>query len=280
MNQYQQNTVGEPMTTTLTKTFSETEIASLAQDFLRQGYIILPEMISPEVCAEMRAEIDRIERDVPAKHPEQGYGEPTRCNLFHYSKLFADYIDFSPIVDIAEAILGPKFHLIANASAKSDRNFAVSDWHVDEEVMFPLPEGVEHDERVQIPCHAVNTQWYLTDVPTVEDGPTQIVPYSHRSGRPVPKLINGELPSYRGHQTKSFLVKAGTIAFQHSQTWHRGGPVSTDNVRVLLQYSYGRRSFSQRMYPFNGYKTPEHVLEGASARKRRLLGFHERSWWG
>jgi hypothetical protein len=254
-------------------------IAAYAADFIRQGYVVIPDAITPEVCAGMRSELDRIYREYPSSHPDQGYGEILRGKLFHYSTLIRDHIDHAPIIDVVEAILGKECHLIGNNSALNDKAYHPSPWHVDDDLMFPLPEGVEHDDRVVIPCHALNTMWYLTDV-GIDDGPTQVVPFSHRAGRHQPLDADTNSPTYRGNSAHSIVVKAGSVALQHSQIWHRRDQVRSDKTRYLLQYSYGRRSFSQRMYPFVNCSYPDQVLEGASPRLRRLLGFHERGAWG
>jgi ectoine hydroxylase-related dioxygenase (phytanoyl-CoA dioxygenase family) len=261
------------------KRYSAEEIQTLARKFIREGYLVIPNVISREKCAEFRAEIDRIFRDVPSTAPEQGYGEWLRVKLFHYSELIAAHMDFSPVIDIAEAVLGINCHLIANNVVRNGKGYAISNWHVDEELLFPLPDGVEFDERIEMPCFSINSQWYLTDV-GADDGPTQVVPFSHRSGKQPPRVGPDELPAYKQHAAKSLIVNAGDVALQHSQVWHRGAPVRSENTRYLLQYSYGKRCFAQRFFPFLGYDLPEHVKAKATARQMRLFGVHARGPWG
>ena len=255
------------------------EIQQSAEAFIREGYVLIRGVLPPERCAAFRAEIDRIFREVPQDHPEQGYSAGLRVKLFHYSWLIAEHMDCSPVIEIVEKILGETCHLVSNNIVRNDKSWAISNWHVDEEVLFPLPEGVEHDDRVVMPCLSLNSQWYLTDVGT-EDGPTQVVPYSHRSGRQPPKTEGDALPSYRGHPAVSLLARAGDVALQHAQVWHRGDVVRSEKTRYMLQYSYGKRCFAQRFFPFVNYQVPAHVLELATPRRKRLLGFHPRGPWG
>ena len=266
---------------TATQPRSKEEIQALAKTFQREGYVVIPNVISREKCAIFREEIDRIYRDVPCTAPEQGYGDWLRVKLFHYSDHFASHIDYSPVYDVVEAVLGNNCHLIANNIVRNGKDFSISTWHVDEELLFPLPDGVEFDERIELPCFSVNTQWYLTDVGP-DDGPTQVVPFSHRAGKQPPKGGQGvdDLPSYKEHAAKSLLVTAGDVALQHAQVWHRGAPVLSDKTRYLLQYSYGKRCFAQRFHPFTGYDLPAHVKANATARQLRLYGFHGRGPWG
>ncbi len=251
----------------------------MATTFRREGYVVIPNVISREKCAQFRSEIDRIYREVPSTAPEQGYGDWLRVKLFHYSDIFAQHIDYSPVIDVVEAILGSNCHLIANNIVRNGKEFAITTWHCDEELLFPLPAGVELDERIELPCFSLNTQWYLTDVGP-DDGPTQVVPYSHRAGQHPPKVGPDELPSYKQHAAKSLIVNAGDVALQHAQVWHRGAAVLSDKTRYLLQYSYGKRCFAQRFFPFTGYTLPEHVKAKATARQLRLYGFHGRGPWG
>ncbi|MBA3707424.1 MAG: phytanoyl-CoA dioxygenase family protein [Planctomycetes bacterium] len=255
------------------------DIQAMARRFLREGYLVIPAVISRDACAMFRGEVDRIFDEVPCTAEDQGYGEWLRVKLFQYSREIASHMDLSPVIDVVEAVLGANCHLISNNVVRNDRRYAISEWHVDEEVLFPLPNGVEHDERVELPCLSLNSQWYLTDVGP-DDGPTQVVPYSHRSGRMPPPTDPARQPSYGKHGAVSLLAKAGDVVLQHAQIWHRGAPVLSDRTRYMMQYSYGRRCFSQRFHPFTGYRVPEHVLAAATPRQRRLLGFHERGPWG
>lgn len=268
-----------PAATTAKKAYSQEEIRRVADDFTREGWAVIPGVLTASECEAFRAEIDRIWREVPYDSPEQGYGQYIRVKLFHYSRLLLDHVDYSPVIDVAEAVLGDTCHLIANNCVRNDKTWAITNWHCDEGVLFPLPEGVEHDDRVVIPCFSLNSQWYLSDVGP-DDGPTQVVPYSHRAGRQPPKVPEGEMPVYRGHQGFSAIVRAGDVLLQHAQVWHRGAPVRSDRTRYLLQYSYGRRSFSQRFHPFVNYQLPPQVVEDATPRRLRILGFHKKGPWG
>jgi len=259
------------------RVLSEAEIEKLAQEFLETGSLIVRNVISREMCGRIRDEIDRIFREVPENDPTQSYGPFLRTRLFEYSELIAAHLDYAPIIDLAEKILGKQCHLVSNNVVRNDRKHAISTWHADEEVMFPLPEGVDWPEGATPPCHCFNSQWYLTDVST-DDGPTEVVPYSHRSGKNPPH--NVEAPEYKGHKVQQVIVKAGDVCLQHSQVWHRGAPVKSDKTRYMMQYSYGRRSFAQRLFPFVNYQIPKHVEAAATPRQLRVLGKHSKGPWG
>jgi ectoine hydroxylase-related dioxygenase (phytanoyl-CoA dioxygenase family) len=258
-------------------TTSLSDTQRYAADFMRDGYCVIPNVINRETCVQLRAEIDRIFTAVPATDPEQGYGEGLRVKLFQYSQLIREHIDYSPVIDVVEQILTANCHLISNNIVRNDKSWAISNWHVDEDVLFPLPDGVELDPRVVPLCYILNSQWYLTDV-GADDGPTQVVPCSQRAGKHPPKGV--EAPEFKEHAPVSIIASAGDVCLQNSQVWHRGAPVKSNNTRYLLQFSYGRRCIAQRFHPFINYRMPEEVFAGASPRRKRLLGFHPRGPWG
>lgn len=97
-------------------------------------------------------------------------------------------------------------------------------------VPSPLPEWAQ----------LVNISWLLTDYDGPEDGPTVLVPGSHRYGR---------MP--RGDESEWWLDgapiepipltgKAGSLAIWHGSLWHGSRPRSTEGMRITLPTIYGR----------------------------------------
>jgi ectoine hydroxylase-related dioxygenase (phytanoyl-CoA dioxygenase family) len=156
---------------------------------------------------------------------------------------------------------------------------AISGWHADDALWFPLPEEVPRfDPRCTFPALLINGQLPLTDIPTVAHGPTQVVPGSHYSGRTPPP--GEESPTWEGRGVHSILCDAGDFYLQHPQVWHRGAPNTSTTTRYLLQHAYGRRFIAQRFYPFLNYRMPPHVLADASPRLLRVLGLHPKGAYG
>ena len=117
----------------------------------------------------------------------------------------------------------------------------------------------------------------LIDVEILEDGPTQVVPCSHYSGRKPPPEDN---PTFNGQKPISLFTKAGGAYMFNSQIWHRGAPNCIDQYRLIAAVTYSQRIIAQRLYPFIDYEMPKHVLDGASQRLQRLLGRHEKGAFG
>jgi ectoine hydroxylase-related dioxygenase (phytanoyl-CoA dioxygenase family) len=104
---------------------------------------------------------------------------------------------------------------------------AISTWHVDDAniVDFPLPPEVEgHDARAQMPVNWLSVQIPLSDVTTLENGPTEIVPGSQYSGRIPPSQSDDDL-AFRGRGVERIFCRAGDAYLFNHQTWHRGRPL-------------------------------------------------------
>jgi len=248
------------------------EIPSLVEQLHRDGFLVIPDALSPEQVARLREGVERAFAE-PSEEAAL-YGEMMtriwRPKMFERGPEFEEVIDNPRVIDLIEAVLGPDCHLIANSALRTGPGEGISGWHADETVRFPRPRDVPLDPRILVPCFLLNFNYYLCDVDE-EIGPTQFIPGSHRAGRQPEK---GEL-TYEGRGVTSALGSAGTAVIWHDQTWHRGAPNRTqDRVRWVLQAPYGRRFISQRFYPFINYRMPEAILERANPRRKRLLGLH------
>jgi ectoine hydroxylase-related dioxygenase (phytanoyl-CoA dioxygenase family) len=153
---------------------------------------------------------------------------------------------------------------------RNPKGVAITRWHVDDVVEFPLPEDLpHHDFRTRMPVQWFTIQMALSDIDSVEDGPTQFVPGSHYSGR---HPNNQEHPEFEGRGPVSMLCKAGDIYLQNNQCWHRGAPVLSDRVRYVFQSQYAARWAFTRFGEYNRVPVPNRVLEKADERLSRVLG--------
>jgi ectoine hydroxylase-related dioxygenase (phytanoyl-CoA dioxygenase family) len=242
-------------------------LGELVAELHEQGYLVLRGALRPE-------QIEPLRRGVLAafEEPDDAYGPLIRVQMFERGEIFEALIDQPGVIDFVEAILGGECHLCAMAAAKTSPGRTIAEWHVDDAVRFPLPEGVKLPPEIRMPCTSLNMIYYLVDVPK-ELGPTQFVPKSHRSARePHPY---DPAPSYEGNTPVWAVGKAGDVVVYHHQVWHRGGP-NTLGERLTVHLSYGCRFIAQRFFPFINYHMPEEILARSDPRRRRLLGIHPR----
>jgi hypothetical protein len=124
---------------------------------------------------------------------------------------------------------------------------------------------------------AVATHIYLQDC-TRADGPTAVVPASHRSGRLAPfDRMDAEDLTYDGRPPVVFEVEAGDVALFVSDAWHRGLPAGPDGRgRYFLQVHYARRDIAQRIRTTAevNHLSDEAVGRATTERARTLLGLH------
>src|SRR5205823_2253212 len=147
-----------------------------------------------------------------AKETDTFYGSFMAMRLFEWDNLFRDTLVREPIISLMEALLGSDCHLIANSVIRNGPGQALGNYHVDERLSFPLPESVSRfDPRMTIPTAIVNVQMPLTNVESIEYGPTQYVPDSHYSGRHPNDKAD---PVWEGKRGVTILCKAGDIYFQ------------------------------------------------------------------
>lgn len=141
---------------------------------------------------------------------------------------------------------------------------------------MPRPADVPWDDRIPYPVFAIGAHILLRDC-TVADGPTAVVPGSHRSGRlaPLDQIHDAGL-TYDGRPPVLMEGRAGDVALFVSDVWHRGTPASGGSGRLFIQVHYGRRDIAQRIRPTDQVN---HLSDDAagwvdSPRTRDLVGLH------
>ena len=117
-------------------------------------------------------------------------------------------------------------------------------------VPSPLPEWAQ----------LVNVSWLLTNYGEPEDGPTVLVPGSHRFGR-KPRPDESRWWEEGAPVPPVPLVgRAGSIAIWHGSLWHGSRPRTNPGMRITLPFIYGR-SYLQPIHTWS-----EAVAEGDNAK--------------
>ena len=169
--------------------------------------------------------------------------------------------------------------MIANTAWRNPPEFAGGPWHCDAGPHVPRPEGVPWDDRIPYPVFAVATHLYLQDC-TRADGPTAVVPGSHRSGRLAPfDQMGDEDLTYDGRPPVLFEVEAGDVALFVSDVWHRGLPARAGWSRSLLPAGALRPARHRAAHPHDRRGEPG-VAGSVDARRRptgsaRSIGLHD-----
>jgi len=256
--------------------------------FYSDGYIVIPDAISPDICQALRAEIDHVDNQNDSERTYRK-GVTVHHRMFeqawHHFQLFFR----EPVTTLAEKIiadpvmqeLGHKdftgldaqttTHVIHNnAIVVQPGQDGINKWHQDDAPHFLSDLDVENmQSRFHLPVLALTANYYLTDVNEVGNGPMQVVAGSHKFGKVCPQ----ELPEK--YMATPLMGKAGTVIMFNNQLWHSGSPNTSNRTRYVSQVSYGRRFIGHMYHPFMNYKFPQHLIEFIKddPRKMRLVGF-------
>lgn len=257
-------------------TVSDEQINDWVEQFHRDGYLVLHDILTPEMCAKMREDLDGA---LAAEGTDSQVGIiQLHHRMFEVSNTNRDLFALEPIVTFAERLIGETTHVIHNNSFRvpPGEGFGITTWHQDDRPHYLVTEG-EAPTNVRLPVLLFTCNYYLTDVETPQHGPTEVLPKSHLFGRPCPPTLAGT--PYEG-KTDYCCGKAGTVVMFNNQVWHRGAPNLSDRVRYITQVSYARRLVGHKYHPFMNYHMPEHVYADADPRLKRLLGFLPRGAYG
>jgi ectoine hydroxylase-related dioxygenase (phytanoyl-CoA dioxygenase family) len=242
------------------------QIAAWVEQFHRDGYLFLTNVLPPDRVAELR---DDLARALAERRDQTGGPLEQRTRMFEISQANLTLFDMEPIVSFAEALVARDCHVIHNNSFQTPPGKGITTWHQDDAPHYVVTHG-EPPTNVRLPVLLFTANYYLTDVTEVAHGPTQVIPGSHLFGASPPPVIEG---TPWEEKVVSCLGPAGSVVMFNNQVWHRGGPNLSERTRNMTQVSYARRLVGHKYFPFMNYEMPEHVYQDADPRRKRLLGF-------
>lgn len=214
--------------------------ADAVNQLRRNGYHVIPNYYSPERCAELRAEIDRIIAEQPDVVQQDELKSDSRVyGIERASAAIRAFHTDTRCREIGETYFGAP---LTNLSTLAGRLIAISGnqgsgqgWHRD----------------------ALHFQYksliYLTDVQP-DNGPFQLVRGSHRLGHVIADTVRGRLveePRDRLQadqveriiasnpgRLQTFTGGCGTLVLFDSSTIHRGTPIRSGTRYALTNYYY------------------------------------------
>ena len=251
----------------------------------RDGYALIPEMLSAQEVEELRAEVvetfDRVPPDLRAGCPTEERAGMFRYQMYNRSARCQQVIAHPRVLEVVEPLVGNDCHVISCTAWRNpaDREHAPrgQEWHSDAGPHIPRSPDVEWPEDIPYPVFAVAVHFFLEDC-GVDDGPTALLPGSHKSGLPPPAEQEWELElEYKGRKSYPCIARAGDVAMFVSDVWHRRlPPTERSSGRFFLQTNYARRDFAQRVLPTSevNHTSPEARARATTERERLLIGLH------
>ncbi|MEZ4869725.1 MAG: phytanoyl-CoA dioxygenase family protein [Caldilineaceae bacterium] len=213
-------------------------VAAIAETFFREGCVVIPQIFTDAEVAALRAKTDdyALNPDPASKHTSFA-GDTFVLRYCHeIDPLFQAMTTRPAILAILEAVLGPNPKFNAMNVIRNEQGQAISRWHVDDVLEFPLPPEIPRfDARIRMPVLWLTVQVALSDIDQLDHGPTQFVPGSHYSGRKPPATLE-----FEGQGPQAVFCKAGDIYLTNHQCWHRGAPNLSTRVRYVMQIQYAQ----------------------------------------
>jgi ectoine hydroxylase-related dioxygenase (phytanoyl-CoA dioxygenase family) len=242
----------------------------------RDGWAHLRGVFDAAEVATLREEIDAAFEAYPPERSRPDQDE-FRYEMLNRSAACQCAVANERVLAVIEPLLGADCHVIANTAWRNPPEFAGGMWHCDAGPHVPRPEGVPWDDRIPYPVFAIATHLMLADC-SLADGPTAVVPGSHRSGRlaPFDRLHDPDL-TYDGRSPVLLEADAGDVLLFVSDAWHRGMPAGDGGRgRYFLQVHYARRDIAQRLRPTSESHqlSPDAVARATTDRERELVGLH------
>jgi hypothetical protein len=244
----------------------------------RDGWVLLSGVLTRAETDELIREVDEVfETTTPERARKDK--EQFRYEMVNRSAACQAVVGHPQILEVIEPLLGEDCHLIANTAWRNPPDFEGGRWHCDAGPHVPRPDGVPWDDRIPYPVFAVAAHVMLWGCDEA-DGPTAVVPGSHRSGRlaPFDRMEDPDL-SYDGRPPVHMVCEAGDVCLFVSDVWHRGTPAQPDGRgRYFLQAHYGRRDIAQRLRTTdvaNQLSDAAVARAAGDERARALVGLHD-----
>ncbi|MEH1828799.1 phytanoyl-CoA dioxygenase family protein (plasmid) [Nostoc sp. C052] len=253
--------------------------------FHTHGFLVIDNVLTPEQCQLLKNDLDETLKKIEGEN----YHESKKMmmkRMFEHSKQNLNLFALEPIVTFAEHLIGGAngigysiqdgvpnaniIHVIHNNSFKIPPNtdgLAKNAWHQDDTPHVISLDG-EPLTNIRLNVLAFTVNYYLTDVLSERNGPTQVIPGSHLFG----KFCNGDISGYEDRVYNCLGAMGSAVCF-NNQVWHRGSRNSSSITRYITQITYAKRLVGHKYEPFMNYQMPSHCYEEADQRLKQLLGF-------
>jgi ectoine hydroxylase-related dioxygenase (phytanoyl-CoA dioxygenase family) len=229
----------------------------------RDGYVVLEACMDGDLLHGLRARILEL-------FVEEGDRAGSEFKTEEHARRLANLVDKGEVFRRAIALprmLEPVRHVLGGDCKLSSLNARSADPHTDVGQPLHVDMSAIPDARGYWVC---NTVWMLDDF-TEQNGPTRMIPGSHKWGqRPQDVLPDPLAP----HPQEVLLTgKAGTIAVMNAHLWHGGTANRTAAPRLAMHGFYCRRDKPQQQYQ-KGLLRPE-VQASLSPELRWILALDD-----
>jgi len=157
------------------------------------------------------------------------------ANLVDKGEVFRQAIVLPPVVELVRRVVGQDCKLSSLNARSADPGTDVGQpLHVD--------MGATPDDKGYWVC---NTVWLLDDF-TRDNGPTRMIPGSHKWGTRPQDVLDDPLAPHP--QEELLIAPAGSIVVMNAHMWHGGTANRTALPRLAMHAFYCRRDKPQQQY--------------------------------
>jgi ectoine hydroxylase-related dioxygenase (phytanoyl-CoA dioxygenase family) len=226
------------------------------------GYTIIADAIEPDLVAQLRDAIRRLERELdvrPRDTAAEGHATKRMYNLLAKDPVFRAMPVHPNVLPLAERLLDRGCLLSGMTAIDIGPGEHPQPMHGDDIVMS------RHLPRPHVPM-MVTSMWALSDF-TPDNGGTRFVPGSHRfpctpESPEAPLVVD----------VCALEMPAGSVMVFHGSLWHAGGAnVTAADHRLGVNVQYCPGFVRQQQNPYLGI--PPEIAATFSDRLLELLGY-------
>ena len=225
------------------------ELAQEVAFFLKWGYLVVENAISPEQVEALRETLDQI---------FDRKGEQFSHQLLEEEDRFAFLLDNPPAIERMKAILGNCVQLHSATARVTQPGELDQNWHRD----GPWPMDADNTPYGSLPGQ-INCGYFLDEL-TMENGPIVIVPGSQRV------LFRPPEGHPRFPDEKYVLAQPGQAVMFDGWLYHRGAANRSDQRRRVCLMCY-QNAWMKSREPFDGPRVTK-LRENGTPEQQLLLG--------
>lgn len=236
-----------PERTPAESALTDTDLATIERD----GYVIIPELISKDVCEEMRHELAPHFAHL-GRNPFEGFSTQRIYSLLSKTRATDVIVEHPRVLAVLDRMLQTNYLLSAFLAINILPNEKAQALHYDD-AFYPFA-------RPRPPI-SVATIWAIDDF-TEANGATVAIPGSHKWG--------DEQPSK--DQLVNVIMPAGSVVIFSGTLWHGGGANCSDRSRLAITAQYCEPwARSQENYSL---AVPPDIARTLSAKIQNMLGYN------